>query len=168
LLATAMQWPRLRAAVTGAVTHEAWLAEVAETLADRAGGLDAARAAVAEWQSYRGEVDRDVLAFVREVRAAGLPVGLATNGTDRLDGDLANLGLTGEVDVVVNSSVIGVHKPAPEFFEKACQAVGVAPEWVLFVDDDDRAVRGARAARMPAYRWTGPEGLPYLRAALQM
>jgi len=166
LLDTAFEWPRLRAAVTGAVRHEDWMAEIAEVLAPKVGGIDVARAAVSEWQAYRGEVDHDVLALVREVRAAGLPVGLATNATDRLDGDLATLGLTGEVDTVVNSSVLGIHKPAPEFFTAAVEAVGVPAGLVLFVDDDDRAVRGARASGLLAYRWTGPEGLPYVRAAL--
>jgi putative hydrolase of the HAD superfamily len=107
-----------------------------------------------------------VLAFVRDVRAAGLPVGLATNATDRLPGDLGSLGLADEFDAVLSSWELKIHKPAPEFFAEACKALGLEPEWVLFVDDDDRAVRGARAARLPAYRWTGPEGIPYLRRAL--
>ena len=107
-----------------------------------------------------------MLAFVREVRAAGRPVGLATNATDRLRGDLDALGLAGEFDAVVSSSELEVHKPAPEYFERACAALGLEPHWVLFVDDDDRAVRGARAAGMPAYRWSGRRDFAYLRAAL--
>ena len=121
---------------------------------------------MAEWQDHRGEVDGDVLTFVRRVRAAGRPVGLATNATDRLRDDLASLGLAGELDVVVSSWEIGVHKPAPEFFTRASAALDLEPHWILFVDDDDRAVRGARAAGMPAFRWTGPQDLPYLEAAL--
>jgi putative hydrolase of the HAD superfamily len=126
----------------------------------------AAARAVAEWQVDRGTIDPQVLEFVGAVRAAGIPVGLATNATDRLDADLALHGLTDAFDVVVNSSVIGIHKPAPDFFARACEAIGTAPGWTLFVDDDDRAVRAARAAKLLAYRWTGPQGLPYLRAAL--
>ena len=40
------------------------------------------------------------------------------------------------------------------------------PERCLFVDDQERNVRGARAAGLSAYRWNGPADLPYLRAAL--
>jgi putative hydrolase of the HAD superfamily len=109
-----------------------------------------------------------VLALVREVRAGGIPVGLATNATDALDADLADLGLLDEFDVVVNSSVLGAHKPTKEYFVEACRAVGAAPARTLFVDDDDRSVGGARAAGLSAYRWDGPAGLPYLRAALTM
>jgi putative hydrolase of the HAD superfamily len=152
---TAMEWSRYLPAVTGAVTHADWMAGVARVLGD---------AAVAEWQAYRGEVDTDVLAFVREVRALGVPVALATNATDRLDADLAALGLTGEVDHVVNSSVVGAHKPTREFFTAACLALRTPPDRVLFVDDSDRLIRGARVAGLPAYRWTGHADLRYLRA----
>jgi putative hydrolase of the HAD superfamily len=165
LLDTAMRWELLRPAVAGEITHEQWMALVAERLPTDA---PAAARAVAEWQAGRGEVDPVVLDLVRAARAAGRPVALATNATDRLDADLAALGLAGEFDAVVNSSVIKTHKPAPEFFVRACEAVGVAPQWALFVDDTDRVIRAARAGKLLAYRWTGAHGLPYLRAALAL
>ncbi len=165
LLETAMSWDIYRPAMAGEITDAEWMRLVAERLPLP---LDEAQAAVAQWQSYRGEPDPDALAFVREVRAAGRPVGLATNATDRLRDDLDTLGLAGEVDLVVSSWEIKVHKPAPEFFQQACLAIGVVPKQVLFIDDDDRAVRGARVAGLSAYRWTGPEHLEYLRKALDI
>ncbi|MEV1013930.1 MULTISPECIES: HAD family hydrolase [unclassified Micromonospora] len=162
----AMQWGRLQPVLTGQVSHADWVSSVADALAEPAGGPDRARAAVEQWQRYRGEVDTEVLDFVREVRAAGIPVGLGTNATDLLDADLAVLGLVGEFDVVVNSSTLGVHKPAPEYFQAACQALATPPARVLFVDDEDWAVRGARAAGLSAHRWGGHADLRYLRAAL--
>ena len=71
-----------------------------------------------------------------------------------------------EFDAVISSWELKIHKPAPEFFERACAVLGLDPQWVLFVDDDDRSVRGARAAKLLAFRWTGADGIPYLRAAL--
>ncbi|SIN37850.1 HAD family hydrolase [Micromonospora cremea] len=162
----AMQWGRLQPVLTGQVSHDDWVSSVAEALAEPAGGPDRARAAVQQWQRYRGEVDTEVLDFVREVRGAGIKVGLATNATDLLDADLATLGLTGELDVVVNSSTLGVHKPAPDYFQAACAALATPPARVLFVDDEDWAVRGARAAGLSAHRWGGHADLRYLRAAL--
>ncbi|MFE9871902.1 HAD family hydrolase [Micromonospora sp. NPDC005686] len=161
----AMSWGMLQPVLTGQVSHAQWMMSVADALTP-AVGVDRARAAVAEWQSYRGEVDPEVLAFVREVRAAGIRVGLGTNATDLLDADLAALGLTDELDVIVNSSVVGVHKPAKEYFQAACEALGTPPGRVLFVDDEDRAVAGARVAGLSAHRWSGPADLRYLRAAL--
>ncbi|GAA2184227.1 HAD family hydrolase [Micromonospora lupini] len=162
----AMQWGRLQPVLTGQVSHADWMSSVADALAEPAGGPDRARAAVQQWQRYRGEVDTEVLDFVREVRAAGVRVGLATNATDLLDADLTTLGLVGELDVVVNSSTLGVHKPAPEYFQAACQALATPPARVLFVDDEDWAVRGARSAGLSAHRWGGHADLRYLRAAL--
>ncbi|WBC09816.1 HAD-IA family hydrolase [Micromonospora sp. WMMA1947] len=161
----AMSWGLLQPVLTGQVSHAQWMVSVADALTP-AVGVDRARAAVQEWQSYRGEVDPEVLAFVREVRAAGIRVGLGTNATDLLDADLAALDLTGELDVIVNSSVVGVHKPAKEYFQAACEALETPPGRVLFVDDEDRAVAGARVAGLSAHRWSGPADLRYLRAAL--
>jgi putative hydrolase of the HAD superfamily len=165
LLTTAMSWDLLRPAVAGEITDAEWMQLVAKRLPLPEND---ATAAVAEWQQHRGTVDQEVLSFVREVRAAGRPVGLATNATDLLRGDLDRLGLTDEFDAVISSYELKVHKPAPEFFERACAALGVDPRWVLFVDDDDRAVRGARVAQLPALRWSGPQDLPYLRKALAL
>ncbi|MEV4755248.1 HAD-IA family hydrolase [Micromonospora sp. NPDC049559] len=166
LLDTAMGWSMLQPALVGQVSHADWLDGVARALSGPAVSHQDARAAVEEWQTDRGEIDPEVLAFVREVRAAGVRVGLATNATDRLDADLAALGVAGEVDLVLNSSVLGVHKPTKEYFRQACLALETPPDRVLFVDDSDRMVRGARVAGLSAYRWTGPADLPYLRAAL--
>ena len=163
LMSTAMSWDLLRPAVAGELTDAQWMSLVASRLPLPA---DRATAAVEEWQRHRGFVDDEVLALIRDVRAAGLLVGLATNATDRLRDDLAGLGLAKEFDAVISSWELKIHKPAPEFFARACAVLGVEPPWVLFLDDDDRTIRGARAANLLAYRWTGPEGLPYLRRAL--
>ncbi|MFI1989383.1 HAD family hydrolase [Actinoplanes sp. NPDC020271] len=165
LLETSMSWDVYQPAMAGEISDAEWMGLVADRLPlEKA----EATAAVAEWQAYRGEPDPEALEFVRGVRAAGRKVGLATNATDRLRGDLDALGLTGEVDFVLSSWEMKVHKPAPEFFERACVAIGELPKHVLFVDDDDRAVRGARVAGLSGYRWTGPQHVPYLRKVLDL
>lgn len=162
---TAFAWELLRPAVAGEITDAEWMGLVAQRLPLP---QPEAADAVAEWQLHRGEVDAEVLAFVREVRAAGLPVGLAANATDRLRGDLEELGLGGEFDAIVSSYEVRVHKPAPEFFQRALAGLGSEAPWTLFVDDDDRAVRGARASKLPAFRWSGSQDLAYLRKALAL
>jgi putative hydrolase of the HAD superfamily len=165
ILATALGPDLVVPAVTGRWTHERWLEEVALRLAD-GGDPAAARAAVARWAEDRGEVDAGVLALVRRARAQGRPVGLATNATDRLDDDLALLGLAGEVDAVVNSSVLGVAKPHPEYYRAACAALGLPTEQVILLDDSIRHVAGARDAGLLAHRFTGPADVRYVDAAL--
>ncbi|MGH3657884.1 MAG: HAD family hydrolase [Micromonosporaceae bacterium] len=172
----------LRRVVTGQISHDEWLAATAESLTGSVAtklvaglasgpaaeqvGEPVAVAAVAEWASHRGSVQSEELAVVREVRAAGIPVAIASNASDWLDADLDALGLLGEVDVVVNSSVVGHAKPSAEFFAAACRAVAVPPARCLFVDDDTRNVTGARAAGLAAYRYTGTADLRYVRAAV--
>jgi putative hydrolase of the HAD superfamily len=169
VLETLFEWPRLVAATTGQISDAEWHEQTARALADRLGG-DAvtARSLIEEWQAYRGAIDEQALAFVREVRAAGRPVALTTNATDRLGADLAALGVAEEFDAVVNSFELGIRKPAREFYLAASAAVGVPPKECLVVDDEDRVIRGARVAGLPAYRWSGPADLPYLRAALDL
>jgi len=166
LLGTAMDWSRLMPAVIGEITHAEWMDVVATELTARGADADAAKAAVKEWEAYRGEPDPDLLALIREARAKGIRVGLATNATDLLPADLDALGLADEFDAVINSSALGIPKPAREYFGAAVQALQTPPDRILFVDDSDRFVRGARVAGLSAHRWTGPADIPYLRAAL--
>ena len=166
VIETALQWPRLLPAITGQVSRSEWLDGVATTLTDRLGGEERARSLMVEWDAYRGEIVPEVLAFAREVRAAGIPLALATNATANLRDDLVALGIADDFDVVINSSEIGVHKPSKEFFEAACRAVGVPAVRCLFIDDQDRNVRGARAAGLSAYRYEPPDDFRYVRAAL--
>jgi putative hydrolase of the HAD superfamily len=103
-------------------------------------------------------VAAETVELVREVRAAGRAVGVAQptgSGSD-----------AGGFDVVVDAGAVGAAKPSREFFTAACQALGQPPGRCLFVDPDDRNVRGARAAGLSAYRWSGPDGIRYLRAVL--
>ena len=53
-----------------------------------------------------------------------------------------------------------------EFFREVCVAMGRPAARCFLVDDDERDVRGARVAGLSAYRWSGPDDLPYLRATL--
>jgi putative hydrolase of the HAD superfamily len=156
---TAMEPARYQTLISGGWTRAQWLADVAEY-------LELPADAMAELTAYRGYVDHEVLAFVRDVRAAGRPVALCTNAPIDLDDDLAQLGLAGEFDAVVNSSAIGAAKPTPDYFRAACLAVRTVPRLCLFVDDAHRNIEGARRVGIAAYRWNGVVDLPYLKAAL--
>src|SRR5215475_3081789 len=149
--------PRLHRAVTGQLTHAEWMADVASVVGSTA--------AVDDWQTYRGDIDFDVIDVVRDVRSAGYPVALGTDATDVLDADLELLGVTDEFDVVVNASVVGFAKPHPMFFAAACEALSRKPQEVLFVDDSSRHVAGARSAGLNALRYEGHADLAYVRTA---
>jgi len=155
----AMSPDRYRTLVSGGWSRAEWLADVGAALGLTESDVD-------ELAAYRGYLDREVLEFVREVRAAGVPVALCSNAPRDLAEDLAQLGIAEDFDAVVNSSDLGYAKPQPEYFQAACVSVRTVPRYCLFVDDSQRNVEGARRVGIAAFRWTGHGDLPYLRAAL--
>jgi putative hydrolase of the HAD superfamily len=57
---------------------------------------------------------------------------------------------------VFTSCDIGARKPDRAAFEHVARAIGVAPEAILFFDDTEENIRGARAIGMPAVLVRGP------------
>lgn len=129
----------------------------------------------AEALALGGEVvARDVLALLAgELRPAmveavrrcheRLKTALLTNNVvamraDRMagagDGHAEVLGL---FDVVVESSVVGVRKPDPAFYEHACEALGIVPEEAVFLDDLGVNLKPARAMGMTTIKVGDPD-----------
>jgi putative hydrolase of the HAD superfamily len=75
-----------------------------------------------------------------------------------------DMGLRDAFDAHFASHELGEVKPDPRAFELTCNALGTAPERVLFLDDNDINVQAARRTGMHAERVLGVEGA---RAALQ-
>jgi len=60
-------------------------------------------------------------------------------------------------DVVVESRVVGVRKPEPRFYRLACEAVGVDPSQVVYLDDLGINLKPARAMGMHTIKVTDPD-----------
>jgi putative hydrolase of the HAD superfamily len=60
-------------------------------------------------------------------------------------------------DVVLESRTLGVRKPEPRFYELACEAVGVRPEEVVYLDDLGINLKPARAMGMHTIKVTEPD-----------
>ena len=147
----------LHDAVTGRVTDEQWRAGVASRLEDLYGTV--AHRVVAEWSESPGAVDPAVLAVVRSARRDRWRVGLLTNATTRLRDDLGVLGLDDELDLVLNSSELGVCKPDPAVFEEACHRMEAHPRECVFVDDSATNVAAAAAVGLDAHHYRDPRSL---------
>ena len=156
IAATAFAVDLLLRVVTGRITDDSWRDEVTARLESAHGPT--ARAAVLDWSEPVGEVDRQVLGIVREVRRR-MPVVLVTNATSRLSRDLSALSLDAEFDAVVNSSEVGVAKPAAGIFLRACELVGAAPDGSLFVDDSAANVDAAVALGFSGHVFESVDGL---------
>jgi epoxide hydrolase-like predicted phosphatase len=78
-----------------------------------------------------------VVACVRELRRAGLLTGLLTNNAREIrERWRAVLPLAELFDDIVDSSEVGVRKPAPQIYELALERLGgLRPEAAIFLDD---------------------------------
>ena len=77
-------------------------------------------------------------ALLEALRSRGLRLGLVSNAFDPgwlLHRDLAQMGIAERIDYAVFSSEVGKRKPHPEIFERALEALEVAPDEALFVGD---------------------------------
>ncbi|MGH9421371.1 MAG: HAD family hydrolase [Thermoanaerobaculia bacterium] len=86
------------------------------------------------------------------LRAAGLRLGLITNGSVRMQSSkLKCLALASAFETVLISDAEGVSKPDPEIFRRALERLSASPEHAVFVGDHpDVDVSGARRAGMKA------------------
>ncbi|KQW48853.1 hypothetical protein ASC77_08995 [Nocardioides sp. Root1257] len=112
-------------------------------------------------------VDPESLAMIDSLRAQGYGVHLATNQErHRARFMRETLGFDDLFDVAVYSCDIGTAKPDPAYFEKAVSLIGAPADTVLFVDDKQANVDGARSVGLVAERWELADGHPLLRELL--
>lgn len=60
-------------------------------------------------------------------------------------------------DAVIESSKIGVRKPEPAFFERACEMLSIAPAEAVFLDDLGTNLKPARAMGMHTIKVVDPD-----------
>jgi putative hydrolase of the HAD superfamily len=102
-------------------------------------------------EALRGELRPSMVAAVRRLREAGLPLGLLSNNVAPMErsGPLGEL--LGLFDAIVESSVEGVRKPEPEIYERALarlsDAVGrrIVAADCAYLDDLGINLKPARA-----------------------
>ncbi len=151
--------------VLGPARDEAWEHVLAERASER--GYWAARAA--EYAAIVGDRSErgvpalmavlypedgsalfrpEVVALMDDAHAAGLVVAALTNDLAAFhgDADLADHPVLGRFDTIVDGSETGVLKPDPRAYRLALDAVGCAPDEVVFLDDIPGNCAGARAA----------------------
>jgi putative hydrolase of the HAD superfamily len=113
-------------------------------------------------ESLRGELRPEMIAAVRTLREAGLPLGLLSNNVAPME----RTGPLGELlalfDAVVESSLEGVRKPEPEIYRRALtrlsSAVGrtLAPADCAYLDDLGINLKPARELGMHTIKVVEP------------
>jgi putative hydrolase of the HAD superfamily len=138
----AFQQHLLLPAITGQVSHEQWVTNVENELAEKYSILFANKL-IASWESTPSTIDYDFIDRIRTMVPQAKLV-LVTNATSKLTVDLALANLTNSFDIVINSSVIGVAKPNLDFFEKSLSLTQSKIEDSVFIDDSASNVEAAK------------------------
>ena len=93
--------------------------------------LDAGRVLAA----LRGEVRPAMVAAIRRLREAGLPLGMVSNNVSPMERGGRMDDILDLFDVIVESSIEGVRKPEPEIYERTLSRLGLDAHQCAFVDD---------------------------------
>lgn len=145
--------PGWRAAEIGSVHVDDWLAEVEVAMAKAA--QKPVPSAHSVWARLWKDMDHDVIGLARRLRSR-YQVGVLSNTTVMLEDHLlAPNGILDMWDVIINSARVGIAKPDAGIYAAAAQAVGLAPEECVHIDDLENNVIGARAAGFKAVHHTG-------------
>ncbi len=110
------------------------------------------------------EVDPDALSVLSELRSRGIRRGICSNAPfppEMMRRQVASNGIGELMDGIVFSSMVGRRKPAPEMYRAALDAIGVAPERVLFVGNRVREdYEGPRSLGMQAVLYSAHNSEP--------
>jgi len=137
--------------VTGKITKQQWLSHIANE-------LRCDRSIVAKWAMRPTKVDLPLLGIIQNIKAAGIKVYLASNGTDELCIELVNLRILDKFDGVFNSAEIGAAKPSSRFFQNLVDVLG-ASKRIVFIDDRSDNTATAATFGLESWLYRGQSGL---------
>lgn len=116
---------------------------------------------------HRIEIIAETAGLVRALRARGYGVHLATNQERYRAAYMRKvLGYDALFDVSCYSCDLGVTKPDPAFFAEAARRIAAERSAILFIDDKQQNVEGARTAGLAAEQWSFEVGHDVLAALL--
>jgi len=102
-----------------------------------------------------GDVRPEMVEAVRRCRER-LKTALLTNNVIGLESNRAVAEIVALFDTVVESSVVGVRKPDPRFYEIACERLDIDPTDAVFLDDLGINLKPARAMGMTTIKVDDP------------
>lgn len=155
-------WKHEKPSLSGIGDYRALLAEDLRTFA-----IEASVDEILEEVWFRIEVDEESLELVRRVRELGLGVHLGTNqDVLRAAHMRESLDYQERFDSCFYSCDVGVAKPDRGFFDRVAREIGADPSEILFIDDSEGNVNGARAAGLAGIHWCIGDGHDALIDAL--
>lgn len=102
------------------------------------------------WRAYLGTANTELIEYVRSLRPRYRTGILSNSFVGAREREQAAYGFADLVDSIVYSHEVGTAKPDPRIYALTCARLGVRPGEVVFLDDAQACVDGARAAGMHA------------------
>jgi putative hydrolase of the HAD superfamily len=131
------------------------LDDVHEALRDRLGLDDQTLAQYMAdvWREYLGTANTELIEYGRRLRPR-YRTGIVSNSfVGAREREQAAYGFEDLVEEIVYSHEVGFSKPDPRIYALICTRLNVPPEEMVFVDDSDVCVAGARDAGIHAVRY---------------
>lgn len=161
-------WARLERSEIDTATFDALFAEEAEAFGHKLPGRDVLSV-------IAGDVRPEMIAALGRLREAGLRLGCITNNmrseeSQPREGAMGRYAeAMGYFEHVIESATAGVRKPDPRIYAMMCEALALAPEACVYLDDLGVNCKPAAAMGMHAIKVTSAaQALADLGAALGM
>ncbi len=101
------------------------------------------------------EVNKPACEYVKKVRGAGYKTLVCTNNFPaRINGLQERFGFLNDFDVKIFSFEVGYDKPSKEIFQRLIEASGVLPEEIVYSDDSEDAMAGAKELGINTFLFT--------------
>jgi putative hydrolase of the HAD superfamily len=163
-------WAKFERAEIGAAEFDVLFAAEAQALGHT---LDGASVIAC----LSGDIRPDVVAALDQLKAGGFGLGCITNNVPSGKGAgmagsaekaAAIEAILARFDHLIESSKVGIRKPDPRIYQMMCDALGVAPEQCVYLDDLGINCKPAAALGMHAIKVTsGRQALDDLGLALE-
>ena len=107
------------------------------------------------WREYLGTANTELITYARSLRSRYRTGILSNSFVGAREREQAAYGFEDLVDQMIYSHECGMSKPAPAIYALACARLAVEPAQMVFLDDYEPCVEGARQAGIHAVLYSG-------------
>jgi len=102
------------------------------------------------WREYLGTANTELIEYARRLRPRYRTGILSNSFVGAREREQAAYGFEDLVDEIIYSHECGMSKPDPGIYALTCARLGVEPAQIVFLDDTETCVEGARQAGIDA------------------
>ena len=105
------------------------------------------------WREYLGTANTELIEYARQLRPRYRTGILSNSFVGAREREQAAYGFEDLVDEIVYSHEVGMSKPDPGIYALVCARLKVRPQEMVFVDDTEMCVTGARDSGIHAVHY---------------